>query len=780
MPKALPVPSMFRYSVGMPKSRGRRKKPGRDIKKKQSSGPVFRTMRPPADYDQFRAAITDGARKIVERLPETFASFQQLAREHDPAGLLASIAYYGLQRGMREDGSTHAIGGGLEQHHVELLQAVLLTVPADEWSSAPSMPHAIQQLFDTLPDLPTAFLAQRIVAGRQIDDLQARTVAAIQEKVRLHTSAVRNWGYFGDVIAIAREIYSPLDKTFVAHHGFAASDVIEIGQTMVTELERRANEWTGRMRRALAPKTSSQMLSAYYENFPELAGNAESLATIIPEGTPREAVLAMLLSHADLRHEDTATFDAATLSGLTSIDESRVQKALEAISLEPGALAGQELNQLFLANPVWLAPLIKLGGEFLAPMPQAIMSHIHAILRHLAERAGALVELDGARKNYLEARLAQTLATALPNSTVIPGATWSMSGQRFETDVIVLIDKVMIIAEAKAHHLTAPGLRGAPDRVRRHVRDMVVDPSLQSARLEAVLRQAQAGDSGAAKALGDAGISDPANIDHVIRLSVSLDDLSVLSSAERDLREAGWVPDDHELAPMMNIADLAVVADILDQPVTFLHYLSERGPAQRAWDLLGDELDLLGLYLDTGFNMGGLPEDVSFAVPGMSDLIDRYYDARDAGRTIPKPKPKLTKYIRLIIDHLAERRPPGWTIIGMHLLGVADPDEQVRLGRMLDKARKAVRRGIKAVQGGAVVAVTPKLERKITIAFYVHDQTERAAIRQSMEQVAGSLLGDTKKATCVVFGRHIDRWDEPYEVVCLAQQAPSNCDADLV
>lgn len=742
-----------------------------------AAAPEFRLISPPTDHDGFRAAMTRGALKVVEQLPDTFASLQQLAREHNPAGLLASIAFYGLHRGISVDGTTTSISGTLEQHHVELLQAILLTVPANEWAQTPASPQAIQQLFDILPQLPMSFLAQRIVASRQIDDLQERTVDEIQEMIRLHTSSVRNWGYFGDVVGISRDIYSPIDIAFLAHHGFAASDVIELGRAMVAEIERRANNWCDRMRRTLSGKSISEMIEFYFQSFPDLKGSAERLRGAIPAEAPRKNVGAMLLSHADLRWESNATFDAATLARLTGLEVSRVQKALKALSLKPGELADQQLNHLFLANPIWLAPLIEYNDHFLAPMPQAILSHIHAILRDLAEKANALAILDKSRKDYLEARLTQLFQKALPNAKVIPGASWHFSGQRFETDTIVLIDKVIIIAEAKAHHLTAPGLRGAPDRVKRHVRDLLIAPSLQSARLESVLRQAQAGDRDAAAALAEAGITEHENFEHVIRLSVSLDDLSVLASAERLLREAGWVPADHELASMMNIADLAVVADILDQPVAFLHYLSERGPAQRFWDLLGDELDLLGLYIDTGFNMGRLGPNVRFTVSGMSARIDSFYEARDANLAIPKPRPKLTKYIRSIIDLLADRRAPSWTIVGMHLLSVADPNEQVRLGRMLEKAKKAVRRGVKAVQGGAIVSVTPKLERKVAVGFYVHDETDRTTIRRSLEKVAATILGETGKATCVVFGRQIDRWDEPYQTIFLARQTPDSVGA---
>lgn len=713
--------------------------------------------------------MTAGAEAHVARIPEMFAAFQQLFREHDPAGLIASAAYYGLQRSIDDNGSTTAISSKLEQHHVELLQAVLLTVPHGDWPDKPSVPSAVDRVFKELPGLALGFLAQRVVAGVETDDPQARTIAALQERMRFHTQAVRNWGYFGDVVAMSLEMYSPLDAAFLSHHGFAASDVVVLGRTMVAELERRANLWTNAMRPVANATSVREMIARYYQQFPNLAGSAAGLADRMPPEITREHALAMLMGHADLRHPENMSFGAAHLGALAGLDAARAEKALRAISIKPGALDGQKLEFLFLANPIWLAPLIDLGDTFLAPMPQAILSHIHAILRRLAEEAGALERLDASRNAYLERRMVEALRKAMPMADVKQGATWSFGGQRFETDAIVRTDKVLLIAEAKANHLTPQGLRGAPDRIKRHVRDMVVEPSLQSARLEAVVREAQAGSAAAIAAMAEAGIDAPGEIDRIIRISVSLDDLSVLSSAERELREAGWVPPNHVLAPMMNIADLLAIADVLDRPVAFLHYMAERGPFQRSFQLLGDELDFLGLYLESGFNLGGLPGDMSLSPSGMSEVIDRYYDARDAGRTIPKPHPKLGSYFISILDALAIRRPVGWTLIGMHLLNAADASEQARLTGLLERARKALRRKAKGMENGVVVTVKPPLDRKASIAFLVHDKQDRDDLRRAVENVASEKMGSGDQ---VIFARHIDRWEEPYQIAAIARPRP--------
>ncbi len=728
-------------------------------------------LTPPADHAAFRKVMMESARVQVEQLPALFASFQQLFRDYDPEGLIASMAHYGLQRGIKDDGSKTAIASGLEQHHIELLQAVMLTIPYEEWATTPSMPKAVQQVFDDLPSLSMAFLAQRIIAGRDLDtdDVQLRTIASLQERIRFHTHAVRNWGYFGDVVTIARDIYAPLDGVFLAHHGFAATDVIELARVMTAEMERRLNAWTDALRPAVRAATIPRMLERYYEGFPDLSGSPDGLASVIPAGASREQVVGMLMSHADLRLSDNATYDAATLAGLTGIDEARVEKVLHALSLEPGALVDQQLEHLFLANPVWLHPLIKLDAAYLAPMPQSIMSQVHAIMRRLGTEANALKQLDRARNAYLEGKLTETLQAALPGATILSGARWSFGGQVFETDAIAIIDKTLLIAEAKANHLTPQGLRGAPDRVKRHIRELVVDPSLQSARLETIVREAQAGSADARAAAIEAGIATPEAIERIIRVSVSLDDLSVLSSAEGEFREAGWVSADHELAPMMNIADLIVVADILERPVAFLHYLAERGPFQRKFELVGDELDFLGLYLATGFNIGNIPPDTRFSPTGMSEHIDRYYDAKDAGMVAPKPKAGINSYFASILDRLDARRSEGWTVVGMDLLGVASAEQQARLRQLLEKARKAVRRKAYGTEGGAVVGIKPSLGRKVAIVFYVHDQPDRAALRKSVENIVAKTLDEDDTAECTVFARHIDRWNEPYQVVCIAK-----------
>jgi hypothetical protein len=96
----------------------------------------------------------------------------------------------------------------------------------------------------------------------------------------------------------------------------------------------------------------------------------------------------------------------------------------------------------------------------------------------------------------------------------------------------------VIAAEAKANRLTPEGLRGAPARVKRHVQDMVLAPSVQSERLANLISKAQSGDAASIAVVTGLGIN-PEAVDRVIRLSVTLDDLSVLSAAKGEFKKVG-------------------------------------------------------------------------------------------------------------------------------------------------------------------------------------------------------------------------------------------------
>ncbi len=265
----------------------------------------------------------------------------------------------------------------------------------------------------------------------------------------------------------------------------------------------------------------------------------------------------------------------------------------------------------------------------------------------------------------------------------------------------------------------------------------------------------------------DAGIEAGA-VERIVRVSVTLDDLTILASAEGTLREAGWVPADVELAPTMTVADFACVADVLRTPLPFLHYLSGKAALQRTEALLGDELDFLGLYLRHGLDVTSLPGHDLFAPTGMSEAIDRYYDGRDAGMAVAKPRPAFDPYFARILSELGLRRPPGWMLVGLSILEALDYDRQRKAARDLERLRRKLIRSPQHDDQIGVLTVVSNLPNRPSLIFMVNRLSTATEVVADMRSAAAEADG----AGCIVVARHLDRWDEPFQDVLQVRVPP--------
>ncbi|WP_296434675.1 MULTISPECIES: hypothetical protein [unclassified Rhizobium] len=719
---------------------------------------------------EFQAKVRKGAEDAVAALPAKVASLRRLLRKYSPLSILATFTAYGLTSFVGPKGVSSKRPLNILPHQAELLQAIILSLPLGEWGSDPVDGSVMQQVFDAVPEIADTFFQQRVLAGSKLADPSEIVIASLLERIRMHTHGVRNWGYHRDVVRISKDLYGSLDDRFSSKCGFSCSAIIDVMDAMVTEYEKRANDHWELLGRVLKGRTPRQIFDLYFDQRPEMTGSSEEFAAALPFITDRDAAASIVMSHYDLSHISEATFHPAEIASLTGLPEEVARAVLSLVSRNVDDVITSPDEHLFLANPVWDSPGIKIADSFVFVMPQSFFSHIHRIMERLASDVGIKDSLERARATYLERELDKTLRRAFPNARVTSGAKWPIGNQVFETDSLVVIDRTVLVAEAKAHRLSAQGLRGAPERVKKHVEDMVLKPSLQSARLAEVIERASAGDAEATAVVEGLGI-DPNAVDQVIRISVTLDDFSVLSTSVAEFKDIGWVPKEHVLAPTILLADLLCVVDILDTPLRALHYLSERVHLQDSFNLLGDELDLLGLYLETGFNLGKPPKDTMLSTDGLSKPIDKYYTSRDAGVLLPKPSLKMSPHFRQVVAGLEQQRPDGWTTAGLHLLSAASPSEQREIETALIKLRKKVRKNFRDPRHINSLQIQPPLSRKARVGFFLFPKELAKECRSTMTTLLENARRDDGAAAMVLFARSIDNLSSPFEVFEIARAA---------
>ena len=717
------------------------------------------------DRDAHRAFSVDEARKAVAAFPGHIEAILAVFREAYPPHVIATIACWGMSQPAGPDMvSTKGLIEGIEQHHIELLQALLLTLERWEWGREPASNQQIQAAIDAVNALATAFHRRRMIQLEDLgDDLDRLVSIGLQERMRDHTQMVRNWGYYDDMVRIVRALHAPLDAAFAAHHGYSASDLVDIAEALVALHQERLGGRFVLLKDIFRGRTRKAIVHDFFARYEGVRSDPDAFLASLPKRMPLRHLSTMLLSYADRWLVMEMRVDPGVIAERLGKPVALVAKVFAALGLCPGALREHEKEHLFLSNPVWLKPAVRVDDDFLFFAPQSLVSFLPAILRTLAAEAGLTKALEKRRTLYLEEEMKRVIEEVIPSATLLPNVEWVWDGIRYETDLIAVIDRVVLIAEAKSGALTPSGLRGAPDSVRKHVQKLIVDPAVQSARLRNILLAARDGEPEALAVAEGLGLGlPPAKIDTIIRVSATLDDFSALASAQAELKRSGLVPDDVELPPTMGIADLCTCAHILDDPLYFLHYLAKRERFQGKVPIFGDELDYLGTYLVCGLELPEIEAGTHKGIfSGMSQAIDRYYVGRSIGRDGLKPRPAVEPYVAAVLDRLRSRATPSWTTMGLALLDAIPPGSEECVGEALEELAEQVSEiGPDPDRPGALVA-RGACGNAVAV-FHVFPRALEEDVLDRMVLLADDAMEQANTRRCVAFARMLERWDLPY------------------
>jgi hypothetical protein len=714
--------------------------------------------------------LLEAGRSYEQEFEESLAKLVGLIRSVDPLHLLSVLAVYGLFAGMTETGKIQQKkepGIAVQQAHVELAQAVALTIPGDQLCDTPAMPDKVQEIWDLLIALGKAFHLKRLVQLQHAKTEEQKGVLQLQEHLRLNTQFVRNWGYFKRVIAITKRLYAPLDPLYQELVGFGATQLIHLFEHLVNRNETAITERWLRLRPVASARTMEEAVEAYYAAVPDMKDRPEDLIKYFREyGASREMILSILLSHYDLQLPDVFTFRVSEIAAETGLDASALRRVLPRLCYRFGELREADHERFFLANPVWLKPLIRLSEDaYYCATPQVFFGFVFQILEELlADNANAQQECARRRAEFLESEVTALLKQAFPGSEHTRNFKWRDGGIEYESDLLLKVDSYLLLVEAKSGSITWPALRGAPDRVKRHVRELLVEPAQQSKRLADKLERAHDGMACDVNILQQLPF-DAANVQKIIRLSVTLEDFATIQANVASLKPTGWLDGEFAVSPTLTLADLEIVIDTLDSAPVRIHYLLRRAELEEHMAYKGDELDLLGLYLDTAFNLGEAEFlGNSWRLVEMSHKIDEYYTALDQGIARKKPVLRSTQWWTDIRRRIEERHPNRWSEVAVMLMNVSHDDQQT--------AQKAFKRIVKNVRKNwrreghmnSIILEPPKWRSDAfgLLAFRDRQKHER---HKFMENVATQVFTRSHAERCLIVGVNIDKEHYPYSVL---------------
>lgn len=729
-------------------ARKRKPKQKKDRRQAQSRAPGPYYVQHPLSalpLSERRQALAAVGAEQKERFQVLEPRVRELSEKLDPFYTLSSLVHFALMRTPERIGEDEFLRGGnpLYQSHIEYLQAHMLRHPLTDRHQDP---ETITELIDATPRLFSAFQQMRLGSAAAQDPAEIaarRGLIPLQELLRGHTLAVRNWAYYRSAIRVSRGMYESCDELARQSLGFKLTHLLDLAEYMDSEITRRVNEFRKRLAALADATTVDGLVDRICSTFTITESPDELRHIFAAADGSLEQARRMAANGLQQHLAEAFFFDSAEIAHALECEPECALLLLNLLSLAPGDLADMDPTTFLLDNPVWLQPSIAVGdGLFFCAIPQSILCFINPIIDRLAQSKPELRQkIKDGRARYLEEQVGQLFSRAFPGATVVRGYEWTAGDRRYESDLIVRFDTTLILVEAKSGTISWPALRGAPDRLKKHVGELIVQPSLQSSRLEKHLREViETGRNHASVAI------DLAGVDHILRISVTLEDFATVQSNLHMLKEA-FGNEIGDLAPCILLTDLEAVFDMLEQPFERIDYLCRRAEIQRRFHNQGDELDLLGFYLDTGFNLDEEHSSNLIVLLGFGERFDRYYCGMDAGLDLEKPKARRTAWLQRICERLQGRSPQGWTNIAATLLRL-NIEQQEDIERRIRLAADRLRGGNPFEQQRDLLVCTPAPPNSYSMVFLVHDRASRDFRNKLLETGAGQALANAHVCHC--------------------------------
>ena len=331
--------------------------------------------------------------------------------------------------------------------------------------------------------------------------------------------------------------------------------------------------------------------------------------------------------------------------------------------------------------PALVKPGIKLGDEYYVTDGQLVRDSMYrAIQRGLLGRLPKYSEEWNRRQKVLIEKSFPTIfGRQLAKASIYSEVFFKNpnTNQWAETDLVLMVDDVLLVVEAKAGVMAMHSPATDFDRHERVIRNLIVKAYKQCKRfIEYLSTDAEVllynkCDDGYA----EIGRLRQADFRVILPIGLTIETYAPVSTMSKGLAELQPI---HGKYPFisMSVDDLFVLNRFLPTAGELFHYLEVRQQVSGVPDvMLFDETDHLGAYIvDDRFNIRNVDQlkEVGRVVwDSMSDVVDKYFEG-ETWLTASVPRRKYSKQLIAVLNALDKFRPFGWLEIDSYIRNLDD------------------------------------------------------------------------------------------------------------
>jgi len=765
----------------MPKSRKRKKKVKNKKAKKKNYKPYevvkqefVRFKNPfPEDipFEKRLEVIVEAGKQSEIKYKEEYSKLINYFNEYDPLYLCSFCAYYFVRQ---EEGiDREAIDGHLEFHpfFLEILQC--LSLIKEKTISGKPLNDKVLDFKSTIQDLNTAQSGTYYVLGEKAQNQDDIGVVMLRTEMMVNTLAVRNWAYVHQMETIAYELADFVEPLFSDTTGFKSHNFLDVLFGIVSLTENKLNNHHRKTHSFIKTKNYNDTFNKYEQSFPQVFKSEktqrEETWNLVNKNLKN--LKATFLAHSDyfLTEIFTQSVDEVYNHLRKKIPKKEISNILENLSLKFGELSKVNKDYIFLDNPIHSKPFISLNKDKYFSIIPHMFNHIAIDLLEtfLTQHTKLKSQYIKKKGKYLEDKVEELFRKSFPKAKILSGSLWSndIEDKIYENDLIVLIEEFAIIVECKSGTISPPAKRGAPDRLFRTMKELVVEPSEQAIRFQNFLKQNPNLHKFKTKS-GKENNIDSSKIKYYVPLGITLSNLGSIGCNLKKLISAKIISHKlEELAPSISYTDLEIIFEILSTQAEKIHYLSRRREFEAHIDFQGDELDLFGFYLDNGFNIGETEYDEGFLInlTLKSKELDPYFIGKHRNVKVKKPSLKKTKYWADLLRKIKSSS-QNWLASSYILLNMPKED-QIKYEKKLKELKGMVLNDECEKEHNYLYMDFGPKRRKYILIGYPYKNIDRETRNGVINDIVNSMENKDIIRGYLIIGYNLNAKDYPYSFI---------------
>jgi hypothetical protein len=629
-----------------------------------------------------------------EEFPVQLKSLEDLLLEYNPFIVLATFTFIDLTY-LPDVGRAMSESENIDQYHIEIVQALILCHDESEFKKRHFDPPEFQELRDLVSYVGYLHSAKNFPNPNDASSLEEFSRLDFQSTLRLHTKGVRNWGYEEQTLVVLKKLYAPMEELIERELGLQISSLIDVIRAELRSIGNRLQDHFTKRKSFMQQKTVEDAVEVYLREFHDRSITIEKVKILIQNDGWTFENVRVFLFHRSISYLLTVfAFEEADFVRAYPKGGDLIQRVLSGFAMELGELRNANREHFFLNNPVWLRPIIRVAPNILFwPIPTLFHSFCFEMMESIVCKRPVLKgKYLKRRGEFLERYTAELFRKKYSDAKIFQGSQWKneATNESGENDLLIVFDSVAIIIEEKSGAINPAAKRGG-DSIKQEIQQLITEAAEQAHGFLRLLRATRGMHAFESKA----GIINQVDTTHLKEfhcLGITMEHFGTLATRVPELKSVGLAKSDVPTIPTMSVSDLEIALEVFQTPFEFLHYLTRRAAFELNRNFLGDELDLLVYYLDTGFAEKRLPSrDTPVAIFGLARKLDKYFMNWPGDDSFERPRRHLSEWWEQLFVAMEQNHVRRRYELGCLLLDMPDEEQEAfefQFQRLCEKVKR--------------------------------------------------------------------------------------------